>query len=117
MTIPIAFRQLARRRRMIFKENDSPEMDPLVMYIVVVTEIYANVLLSSELCVELQNGHLVAIQRKISLENGFEVKSEVTSPLNCKPPASNRTLKTLEHVTSANNAEFSRDHTAKHTAE
>ena len=57
---------------------------------VVVTEIYANVLLTSELCVELQNGHLVAIQRKISLENGFEVKPEVTIPLNCKPPASSR---------------------------
>ena len=67
---------------------------------VVVTEIYANVLLTSELCVELQNGHLVAIQRKIPPENAFEVKLEVTIPLNCKPPASNRTLKTLEHVTS-----------------
>ena len=63
-------------------------------------EISANILLTSEPCVELQNGHLVAIQRKISPENGFEVKSEVTSPLNCKPPASNRTLKTLEQVTS-----------------
>ena len=58
--------------------------------ILVVTEIYANVLLTSELCVELQNGHLIAIQRKISPENGFEVKPEVTIPLNCKPPASSR---------------------------
>ena len=63
-------------------------------------EISANVLLTSKLCVELQNGYLAAIQRKNSPENGFEVKSEVTGPLNCKPPASNRTLKTLEHVTS-----------------
>ena len=31
--------------------------------------------------------------------DAFEDKSEVTSPLNCKPPASNRTLKTLEQVT------------------
>ena len=62
-----------------------------------------NVLLTSKLCVILQNGHLVASQRKISPENGFEVKLEVTNPLNCKPPASNRTLKTLELVTSEAN--------------
>ena len=80
-------------------------------------EISANVLLTSKLCVELQNGYLVAIQRKISLENGFEVKLEATTPLYCKPPASSQTLTTLEPVTSANNAEFSRDHTAKHIAE
>ena len=66
-------------------------------------EISANVLLTSKLCVELQNGYLAAIQRKISLENSFEFKPEVTTPLNCKPPASNRTLKTLELVTSEAN--------------
>ena len=34
VTIPIVFRQRAKRRRMIFEENDSPEIDPLVMHIV-----------------------------------------------------------------------------------
>ena len=33
VTIPIVFRQRARRRRMIFEENDAPELDPLVMHI------------------------------------------------------------------------------------
>ena len=62
-------------------------------------EISANVLLSSKLCVILRNGYLATIQLKIATENDFEVKLEVTISLNCKPPASNRTLKTLEQVT------------------
>ena len=65
-------------------------------------EVSANVLLTSKLCVELQNGHLVAIQRKIAPENAFEVSPEVTIPLNCKPPASSQPLTTLETVTSTN---------------
>ena len=33
VTIPIVLRQRARRRRMIFEENNSPELDPLVSHI------------------------------------------------------------------------------------
>ena len=61
-------------------------------------EISANVLLTSELCVELQNGHLAAIRRKKPPENGFEVNPEVAIPLYCKPPASNRTLNEFSKI-------------------